>query len=106
MVRFIYSSRAVGVLNILSFNLVASLSFSSLLSFSGIVLSLVSRALSLDKGIVVPLYTKRSIKASNKAVFLLSLIAAVSLLINGLALSLPARPYRTILLTLSLSLVK
>jgi hypothetical protein len=78
------------VLNILSFNLAALLSFSSLLSFSRIVLSLVSRALSLGKGIVVPLYTERSIKASNKVVFLLSLIATISLLINSLVLSLPA----------------
>ena len=81
--------KVVGVLNILSFNLAALLSFSSLLSFSRMVLSLVLRALSLSKGIVVLLRTKRSIKASNKAVFLLSLIATVSLLINGLALSLP-----------------
>ena len=78
------------MLNILSFNLAALLSFSSLLSFSKIVLSLVLRALSLGKGIVVPLRTERSVKASNKVVFLLSLIAAVSLLIKGLALNLPA----------------
>jgi len=51
-----HSFRVVGVLNILSFNLAALLSFSSLLSFSGTVLILVSRALSLDKGTVVPLY--------------------------------------------------
>ena len=67
-----------------------SLPYSSLLSSSGIVSSLVLRALSLGKGIVVLLRTKRSIKASNKAVFLLSLIVPISLLTNGLALSLPA----------------
>jgi hypothetical protein len=36
-VRFIYSSRVVGVSNVLSFNLAALLSFSSLLSSSRIV---------------------------------------------------------------------
>jgi hypothetical protein len=78
------------VLNILSFGLAALLPFSSLLSSPRIVSSLVLRALSLGKGIVVLLRIKRSIKASNKAVFLLSLIVTISLLTNGLALSLPA----------------
>jgi hypothetical protein len=78
------------VLNVLSFGLAALLPFSSLLSSSGIVSSLVLRALSPGKGIVVLLRTERSAKASNKVVFLLSLIVAISLLINGLALSLPA----------------
>ena len=82
------------------------LSFSFLLSFSKIVLSLVLRALPLGKEIVVPLYTKRSIKASNKVVFLLSLIVTISLLTNSLALSLPARPYYTALLVSLLLLVK
>jgi hypothetical protein len=78
------------VLNVLSFSLAALLPFSSLLSSSRIVSSLVLQALSLGKGIVVLLCIERSIKASNKVVFLLSLIVAVSLLTNGLALSLPA----------------
>jgi hypothetical protein len=78
------------VLNILSFSLAALLPYSSLLSSSGIVSSLVLRALSLGKGIVVLLRTKCSAKASNKAVFLLSLIVPISLLTNSLALSLPA----------------
>ena len=78
------------MLNILSFSLAALLSFSSLLSSSGTVSSLVLRALSPGKGTVVLSRTKRSVKASNKVVFLLSLIATISLLINGLALSLPA----------------
>ena len=45
-VRFIYFSRAAGVLNVLSFNLAALSSFSSLLSFSRIVASLSQQALS------------------------------------------------------------
>jgi len=77
------------VLNILSFGLVALLPYSSLLSSSRTVSSLVLRALSLGKGIVILLRTKRFVKASNKVVFLLSLIVPISLLTNGLALSLP-----------------
>ena len=75
-------------------------------SFSRIVLSLVLRALSPGKGIVAPLRTKRSVKASNKVVFLLSLIATISLLTNGLILSLPAQLCRTASLVLLLSLLK
>ena len=51
------------------------------------------------------LRAKRLVKASNKVVFLLSLIATISLLISGLVLSLPNRPGRTTLLV-SLLLVE
>ena len=51
---------------------------------------------------MVLLYTKYLVKASDKAAFLLSFIAAVSLLISGLVLNLPNRLGRTVLLALLL----
>ena len=48
------------------------------------------------------LYAKCLAKASNKAAFLLSFAAAISLLISGSAISLPAQLGRTALLALSL----
>ena len=48
------------------------------------------------------LRAERLVKASDKVVFLLSLIATISLLISGLVLSLPNQLGRTILLALSL----
>ena len=51
---------------------------------------------------MVLLHTKCLVKAFNKAVFLLSFIAAVSLLISGLILSLPNQPGHIISLALSL----
>ena len=48
------------------------------------------------------LYTKHLAKASNKAAFLLSFVAAIFLSISGLVLSLPDRLGRTILLALLL----
>jgi cytochrome b subunit of formate dehydrogenase len=50
----------------------------------------------------VLLYAKRLVKASDKVVFLSSLIAAVSLSISGLVLNLPNQPGRTTLLASSL----
>jgi len=51
---------------------------------------------------VVLLRAKCLVKASNKAAFLLSLVAAISLLTGGLALSLPNRLGHTTLLALLL----
>jgi hypothetical protein len=50
----------------------------------------------------VLLRAERLAKASDKVAFLLSLAAAVFLLISGLALNLPNRPGRTALLASSL----
>ena len=51
---------------------------------------------------MVLLCAKYLVKASDKAAFLLSLVAAVSLLTSGSAISLPARLGRIISLALSL----